>query len=75
MFDNAARGDQGLLRMALAAALILMIPVALITTNIRVVISEQVTYDHSVREYNAHRASGIPESELLRANAIQRCGE
>jgi len=54
--------------MALAAALILMIPVALITTNIRVVISEQETYDHSVREYNAHRASGIPESELLRAN-------
>lgn len=44
------------------------IPVALITTNIRVAISEQSIYDYSVREYNAADVSAIPESELIRAN-------
>ena len=54
---------------ALAIGLfILAIPVALITTNIRVAISEQRAYDHAVRTYDADEASGIPESELLRAN-------
>lgn len=40
----------------------------MIATNIRVAISEQGVYDYSVREYNAAEVSGIPESELLRAN-------
>jgi hypothetical protein len=44
------------------------VPVALITTNIRVAVSEQAVYDYSVRNYGAPEASGIPEGELLRAN-------
>ena len=50
------------------ALFIAAIPIALIATNIRVAISEQDVYDYSVREYNAAEVSGIPESELLRAN-------
>jgi integral membrane protein (TIGR01906 family) len=46
----------------------LAVPVALITTNIRVAVSEQAVYDYSVRTYGASEASGIPEGELIRAN-------
>jgi integral membrane protein (TIGR01906 family) len=54
--------------MLAAVILILAIPIALVTTTIRVVISEQAIYDRSVREYNAAAVSGIPEDELIRAN-------
>ena len=47
---------------------ILSVPAALITTNIRVALSEQRVYDHAVRSYDADEVSGIPESELIRAN-------
>jgi len=51
----------------------LAVPVALITTNVRVAVSEQHVYDYSVRTYGASEASGIPEGELIRANGeIQR---
>jgi integral membrane protein (TIGR01906 family) len=72
MFASAGRSELGFLRIALIGAFILAIPVALITTNIRVAISEQAVYDHSVRKYDAARVSGIPESELIRANGIIR---
>jgi integral membrane protein (TIGR01906 family) len=45
-----------------------VVPLALITTNIRVAISEQPVYNYAVRHYGAEQASGIPLSELLRAN-------
>jgi integral membrane protein (TIGR01906 family) len=57
-----------LIRALVIGLFILAIPVALITTNIRVAISEQRVYDHAVRSYDADEASGIPERELLRAN-------
>ena len=44
------------------------LPFALITTNVRIAISELVVYDYAVRHYGAEEASGIPESELIRAN-------
>jgi integral membrane protein (TIGR01906 family) len=47
---------------------VLLIPLTLITTNVRVAISEQGVYDYAVRHYGAEEASGIPEQELLRAN-------
>jgi integral membrane protein (TIGR01906 family) len=56
------------MRALIVALFILAIPVALVTTNIRVAISEQGIYDYSVREFNAADASGIPEAELIRAN-------
>lgn len=46
----------------------LAIPVALVTTNVRVAVSQQRIYDYSVRTYDAALVSGIPEGELLRAN-------
>ena len=58
----------GLVRALSILLFILAIPVALITTNIRVAVSEQRIYDYAVRSYDAAEASRIPESELLRAN-------
>ncbi len=58
----------GLFRVLTISLFILAIPVALITTNVRVAISEQRVYDYSVRTYDAASVSGISEGELLRAN-------
>jgi integral membrane protein (TIGR01906 family) len=58
----------GLFRILAMGLFILAIPVALITTNIRVAVSEQRIYDYAVRNYDAAEVSGIPEPELLRAN-------
>jgi integral membrane protein (TIGR01906 family) len=58
----------GLFRALVIGLFILAIPFALITTNIRVALSEQRVYEHAVQSYDAAEASGIPESELLQAN-------
>lgn len=58
----------GLFRALTIGLFILAIPVALITTNIRVAVSEQRVYDYAVQTYGAAVVSGIPEDELLRAN-------
>jgi len=58
----------GLFRSLIIGLLILAIPVALITTNIRFAASEHRVYDYSVRQYDAASASGVPQAELLRAN-------
>lgn len=58
----------GLFRVLIIGLFIFSIPVALITTNVRVALSEKAVYDYSVRTYDASARSGIPESELLRAN-------
>jgi integral membrane protein (TIGR01906 family) len=59
----------GLFRALVIGLFIVCIPVALITTNIRAAISEQGVYDYAVRHFDADEASGIPEPELIRANA------
>ena len=58
----------GLFRALTIGAFILAVPLALITTNIRIAISEQPVYDYAIKHYGAEKASGIPESELLAAN-------
>jgi integral membrane protein (TIGR01906 family) len=58
----------GLFRTLVIGLFIIAVPVALITTTIRVAISEQSVYDYSVRHYDAERTTGVPESELIRAN-------
>lgn len=68
MFAPDGRREIGTLRIFLIAALILLIPLALITTTIRVAISEHSVYDYAVKHYGAEQASDIPQSELLRAN-------
>ena len=59
----------GLFRSLIIGLLILAIPVALITTNIRFAASEHRVYDYSVRQYDAASTSGISQTELLRANS------
>ena len=68
MFVRTARQELGLLRMCLIGGFILLIPLALITTTIRVAISEQSVYNYAVRNYGAEQASDIPTSELVNAN-------
>lgn len=68
MFADRRRQEIGSLRVLLIGAFIVLVPIALITTTIRVAISEKSVYDYAVENYGAERASGIPEAELLRAN-------
>jgi integral membrane protein (TIGR01906 family) len=58
----------GLFRSLSIGFFVVAIPLALITTNIRVAATEPRVYDYAVKEYGAASVSGIPESELLRAN-------
>lgn len=58
----------GLFRALTIGAFILLVPLVLVTTNIRIAISEKAVYDYSVRHYGAERASGISEAELIFAN-------
>ncbi len=58
----------GLFRALSIGLFIAALPVALVTANIRVAISEQRVYDYSVRTYSAAEHAGIPASELIRAN-------
>ncbi|HEY5639405.1 MAG TPA: TIGR01906 family membrane protein [Dehalococcoidia bacterium] len=68
MFERRSENGLGLTQIFIIGAFIVLVPVALITTTIRVAVSEQSVYDYSVKRYDAHVASGIPEEELLRAN-------
>jgi len=68
MFERRSENGLGLTQIFIIGAFIVLVPVALITTTIRVAISEQSVYDYSVKRYDAHLVSGIPEEELLRAN-------
>jgi integral membrane protein (TIGR01906 family) len=68
MFERRSENGLGLTQIFIIGAFIVLLPVALITTTIRVAVSEQSVYDYSVKRYDAHLLSGIPEEELLRAN-------
>lgn len=68
MFPGRSRQEIGSLRILLIAAVIVLLPVALITTTIRIAISETAVYDYAVKNYGAEAASSIPETELLKAN-------
>lgn len=68
MFERQSESGLGLIRIIVIGVFIVLVPVVLITTTIRVAISEQYIYDYSVKRYDAHLASEIPEEELLRAN-------
>ncbi len=68
MFERKPRSELGLLRMIVVGLFVLAVPIALITTTIRVAVSEKAVYDYGVQDYGAQQASGIPVSELTRAN-------
>ena len=68
MFERKSENGLGLIPIFILGAFSVLLPVALITTTIRVAVSEQTIYDYSVKRYDAHLVSEIPEEELLRAN-------
>ncbi len=59
----------GLFRALVIVAFIAAVPVTLITTNLRIAISEKAVYNYAVRNYGAEEASGISRSQLIRANS------
>lgn len=58
----------GLVRYAAALAFIIAVPVALITTNVRIVINAPALYEYATDEYNTTRTTGLERDELLRAS-------
>ena len=55
-------------RALLIAAFVCAVPVALVTTTIRIAVSDTAVYDYAVQHYGSQQASGIPEQDLLKAN-------
>jgi integral membrane protein (TIGR01906 family) len=58
----------GPIRFVALALLAVALPLALLTTNIRVAFNTPQLYDYAVRRYDASALSSIPQGELLRAN-------
>jgi integral membrane protein (TIGR01906 family) len=57
----------GVLRNLATLVFILAVPVALVTTTIRVVFNEPRVYRYAIDEYGAVQTTGISRSELIRA--------
>ena len=60
------------LRLALAALFVACIPVFLVTSNVRWVISAPLLYSYGFDKYGSAEASGIERDELLRVGAAFR---
>jgi integral membrane protein (TIGR01906 family) len=62
-------GLLGLVRQVAALLFIIALPVALITTNIRIAVNEPRVYEYATDNYHTTATTGLPRSELLRASA------
>jgi hypothetical protein len=62
----------GLLRPAVALLFIIAVPVALITTNVRIAVNEPRLYDYAIDHYDAPQTTGIERAELVRASGELR---
>jgi integral membrane protein (TIGR01906 family) len=62
----------GFLRHAAALLFIVALPVALVTTNVRIAANEPRLYQYAIDEYHGPRTTGIPREELLRGSAELR---
>jgi len=62
----------GLVRNVAALLFIIAVPVALITTNIRIVTNEPRVYEYAADRYDTPDTTGIPKGELLRAGGAIR---
>ncbi len=58
----------GLVRYAAALAFIIAVPVALITTNVRIIINAPALYEYATDHYNTTETTGIERDELVRAS-------
>jgi integral membrane protein (TIGR01906 family) len=61
-------GRPGPLRFAATLLFVVALPVLTVTTGIRVLFSLPQVYDYSIEHFDAASLTGIPESELKRAN-------
>jgi integral membrane protein (TIGR01906 family) len=62
----------GLARQLTALLFIIALPIALITTTIRVAVNEPKLYEYATDHYNTPATTGIERSELLRASGELR---
>jgi integral membrane protein (TIGR01906 family) len=62
----------GLVRSIAALLFITALPVALLTTNIRIAVNEPRVYEYSIDQYDAVATTGIERGELLRAGGELR---
>ena len=62
----------GLFRQIAALLFIVALPVALITTSVRVAVNEPRLYEYATDHYNTTATTGIERSELLRASGELR---
>ena len=61
-------GGLGLLRQAAALLFIIALPVALITTNVRIAVNEPRLYRYAMDHYDGPETTGIERAELLRGS-------
>jgi integral membrane protein (TIGR01906 family) len=69
---RAQEGCLGLVRQLAALLFIVALPVALVTTNIRIVTNEPRVYQYAIDHFHTTETTGIPRAELLRASAELR---
>jgi integral membrane protein (TIGR01906 family) len=69
---RAREGCLGLVRQLAALLFIVALPVALVTTNIRIVTNEPRVYQYATDHFHTTETTGIPRAELLRASAELR---
>ncbi len=62
----------GIARQVAALLFVVALPVALILTNIRIVVNEPRLYEYATDHYNTTATTGIERSELLRASGELR---
>jgi len=62
----------GLVRQLAALLFIVALPVALVTTNVRIIANEPRLYQYATDHYHTTETTGIPRSELLRASGELR---
>lgn len=62
----------GFARQVAALLFIVALPVALVTTNVRIVLNEPRLYEYVTDEYNTTATTGFERSELLRASGELR---
>ncbi len=62
----------GFVRHFAALLFVIALPIALVTTNVRIVVNEPRVYEYATDHYDTPSTTGIPRAELLRASSELR---
>jgi integral membrane protein (TIGR01906 family) len=62
----------GFVRHVAALLFVIALPIALVTTNVRIVVNEPRVYEYAADHYDTPVTTGIPRDELLRASGELR---